>query len=222
MVVKACRVLTLPLGLLFILSGCGESTSPTSPTPTSPTASQTFTLSGTITGLGAAQLEGATVETLDGDQAGARAQTNAQGMYEITGLTGNVNVEAAESCHRPKRAGAAMTQNQVLDFQLDPLPVGRPQQVSPRNGTVFNHFPRTTTLVWSAVPCAVSYVAEWQLFFPVARRWNVEFPAIRNIETTSVTFNFVGAQPGRWRVWSIDRYGRESAKTGWWEFRYTV
>ena len=229
--VRRMLALTLVVALSFLfLAGCsgGSSNTPTTPTPAptptptpTPTpAPQTFTLSGTITGLGAVPLESATVEILDGDQAGTRAETNAQGVYQVTGLTGNMNGEAAESCHLSQRAGKSLTQNQVLDFRLDPLPVGRPRQLSPPDGTVFNHFPRTTTVSWSGVACAVSYVIEIQ-FFVSGGSW-VQHAPIRTTESTSDTFTFVGAQPGRWRVWSVDRYGREGAKTDWWEFRYTV
>jgi hypothetical protein len=35
------------------------------------------------------------------------------------------------------------------------------------------------------------------------------------------TFDFVGAQPGRWRVWALDKNGKPGQKSPWWTFHYT-
>lgn len=40
------------------------------------------------------------------------------------------------------------------------------------------------------------------------------------IDATAYEFNFVGAQPGRWRVWAIDAAGREGFKSRWRSFVY--
>ena len=43
-------------------------------------------------------------------------------------------------------------------------------------------------------------------------------------KTTSATeaeFDFLGAQPGRWRVWAVDASGIEGPKSGWGTFSYT-
>jgi hypothetical protein len=44
---------------------------------------------------------------------------------------------------------------------------------------------------------------------------------VANTSSTEYFFNWVGAQPGRWRVWAIDASGREGPRTGWWVFVYT-
>lgn len=107
----------------------------------------------------------------------------------------------------------------------DPLPM--PVQLGPPDGSVFEHpHPRTFTLEWTAVPGATLYHVDLEvcqnpscagtapeLVFP----WK---PPLYNLTETSVTRNFVGAQPGRWRVWATGE-GRSSPKTGWWEFRFT-
>ena len=101
-----------------------------------------------------------------------------------------------------------------------------PIQVSPKKGTVFNHYPRKTKLTWRPVRGARSYTVEIDCYqccqknkwcTDVGRTWKVE----SNLRTTSFTFDFVGAQPGRWRVWAVDAGGKEGYKSGWWEFRYT-
>jgi len=33
-------------------------------------------------------------------------------------------------------------------------------------------------------------------------------------------FSFVGAQPGRWRVWAVDKEGREGFKSPWRRYVY--
>lgn len=107
----------------------------------------------------------------------------------------------------------------------DTTPPPVPQQVSPANGTEFTHFPRTTTLVWNPVSDPsepVTYVVE------------VEFCSSSNpsqctprpsycpgaLSDITCTFNFVGGQPGRWRVKAVDAAGNESAFTDWWTFSY--
>jgi hypothetical protein len=52
----------------------------------------------------------------------------------------------------------------------------------------------------------------------VGRKW-VLSPALSG---TSWTFDFVGAQPGRWRVWAISSTGSPGPKSGWWTFTYTI
>ena len=109
----------------------------------------------------------------------------------------------------------------------DVAPPPVPQPLSPATGTLFTHFPRNTTLVWSAVsdPSA-----------PVTYRVHVQFcqgsatnptncadrptycPGV--VTSTTCTFNFVGAQPGRWRVAAVDAAGNESAFSNWSTFEF--
>ena len=101
-----------------------------------------------------------------------------------------------------------------------------PTQLSPADGSVFDHYPRTTTLKWTAVPGATSYTVEIDCYHCCqSGKWCTDvgktYNLVPDIKATSYTFDFVGAQPGRWRVWAVDAIGQESPKTGWWEFRYT-
>jgi hypothetical protein len=79
-----------------------------------------------------------------------------------------------------------------------------------RVNTVFDIFPRTTTLVWAAVPGAATYdiVIEFGnncTGFARCTLWS----AHSNAQTTALayTFGFVGAQPGRWHIISRDANG---------------
>ncbi len=50
----------------------------------------------------------------------------------------------------------------------------------------------------------------------VGRSWHVN----TGIKDSNFTFDFVGAQPGRWRVWAIDADGKKGPPSPWREFRY--
>jgi hypothetical protein len=38
------------------------------------------------------------------------------------------------------------------------------------------------------------------------------------LPNTTIEFMFRGAQPGRWRVWAIDKNGRPGSKSAWQRF----
>jgi peroxiredoxin len=99
-----------------------------------------------------------------------------------------------------------------------------PVQVSPPDGATFDVSPRTTKLVWGAVPGALNYAVEIDCLYCCSRtQWCSDIGALdvrRNIPQTEYTFDFVGAQPGRWRVWAIDATGQEGPKSPWWGFTH--
>jgi serine/threonine protein kinase len=104
---------------------------------------------------------------------------------------------------------------------------GVPAQLSPPDGSVFNNFPRTTTLTWQTVSGAATYAVEIDCFHCCqANKWCTDvgqtWQIVPNLTATSYTFNFVGAQPGRWRVWALNAAGQAGPKSGWWGFTYTV
>jgi hypothetical protein len=104
-----------------------------------------------------------------------------------------------------------------------------PNQLSPIDNQQFEIFPRVTRLEWTAVEGAASYSIEIDVCQgrpknrqcinpqPLTLPSN---PASTNLMTTSYEFNFVGAQPGRWRVWAVDKEGREGFKSEWRTFVY--
>lgn len=107
-----------------------------------------------------------------------------------------------------------------------------PVQLSPRPDAVFDHLPRTTRLEWEAVEGAASYTVE--VDFCDGRRRRDELtcvapqthvlrdgPPTKGLTQTFYEFNFIGAQPGRWRVWAVDAEGREGFKSEWRTFVYT-
>ena len=105
-------------------------------------------------------------------------------------------------------------------------PTNAPRQVSPKPNAVFDHYPRTTTLKWRPVKGAVSYAVEIDCFHCCeSGKWcsevNGNTTIVSNLQETQHVFDFVGAQPGRWRVWAIFKNGKTGVKSSWREFRYT-
>ncbi|MCU1234596.1 MAG: hypothetical protein JWP63_2563, partial [Candidatus Solibacter sp.] len=100
---------------------------------------------------------------------------------------------------------------------------GAPKLLSPAAGATFSHYPRETTLVWAETAGAVSYVVEWD--YKGSDAWASEQRGTPGVKLRSsvptVTFQFIGAQAGRWRVWAVDAKGFEGAKSDWREFDYT-
>ena len=103
--------------------------------------------------------------------------------------------------------------------------------LSPVNLSVFSIFPRTTTLTWSPVSGATSYQVEraycevWTMpDYPSTCSVWTTYP-IESVNGTSLTFDFVGAQPGRWRVRPVFAGGDNVVLGNWsnyWYFRYTI
>ena len=93
-----------------------------------------------------------------------------------------------------------------------------PVKVSPLNGTHFYNYPRTTTLTWKPVAGASGYTVETQYYYGV---WSSS--SSYTASTPSYTFDFVGAQPGRWRV-KAEGTGiyRDSDFSTWRYFTYHV
>lgn len=100
-----------------------------------------------------------------------------------------------------------------------------PALISPADGTIFKTgFPRTTTFTWSAVPGAKKYVVELMACSNSKPNecfvWPVDKPK-HIVTSTSYSYGFVGAQPGKWRVTAVDSKGMEGTPSGWWTFKYT-
>lgn len=111
---------------------------------------------------------------------------------------------------------------------------GVPVQQSPEDGAVFSRYPRNTTLRWTPVAGARAYMVEIQPNVkhvviaarqpPVTtREW---YPGRGGLHAFVVTtpglrFDFVGAQPGRWRVRALDEAGHAGYASPWRTFEYT-
>lgn len=101
-------------------------------------------------------------------------------------------------------------------------PPATPALLAPANRTVFDHYPRTTTLVWTSVPGAVAYQVEVEFCQPPECVDGETAPLVYDgASIPTYTFEFVGRQPGRWRISAIGANGLRSPKTGWWIFYYS-
>ena len=96
-----------------------------------------------------------------------------------------------------------------------------PVLISPRSGAALSNLPRRTILRWRRVTGAIRYRVEVQYYVPSRNRWINHRSGTVSAPVTVYTFSFIGARPGRWRVWAISRSGAAGRKSGWRTFRYT-
>jgi hypothetical protein len=97
-----------------------------------------------------------------------------------------------------------------------------PQPISPADGAQLTGYPRTTTLTWQPVTGATGYLVEvlYAWSGPQEQGWGSAYR--REVSGTTVTFDFVGDQPGRWRITALDTTGANarSLPSGWRGFIY--
>jgi hypothetical protein len=126
---------------------------------------------------------------------------------------------------RPDSANQAISEEEKRPGINLPAPI----QVSPEDNQIFDIFPRDTKLEWAPVDGAVSYSVEIDVCQP-ARKGLQPCPRPQTLRllqnppsqlvNTTYEFRFVGAQPGRWRVWAVDKEGRDGFKSPWRTFVY--
>jgi hypothetical protein len=104
-------------------------------------------------------------------------------------------------------------------YRTAPSTLPAPVQTSPANGQVFTTFPRTTTLRWQPVSGAARYNVLIQCDICGATPWETWQDV--TVTGTSHTFDWVGAQSGRWRVTAIAPDGTRGTPSGFRTFRYT-
>jgi len=126
-----------------------------------------------------------------------------------------------------KRTAAAADKSISENEKVKGVNLPAPDQLSPENDSVFDFYPRQTVLKWSPVAGAVSYGVEVDYcegrekvcVNPQPLRL-LNNPSASGITSETYEFRFVGAQPGRWRVWAVDKEGREGFKSPWRTFVY--
>ena len=122
---------------------------------------------------------------------------------------------------RPEAANPPLSEAEKFPF----VNLVAPIQLSPADRTELDYYPRDTKLEWQPVDGAVSYAVE--IDYCSGRETHIHdcvnpqpLAKVTDILTTSHEFKFVGAQPGRWRVWAIDKKGEEGFKSPWRTFFY--
>lgn len=127
---------------------------------------------------------------------------------------------------KPEAVNRPMTEAEKTPLVNLPAPA----QLSPADRIELNYYPRHTRLEWQSVEGADSYRVEVDVCDGRDRNLREcvdpkPFATGRDlgpvkIVGTSYEFEFVGRQPGRWRVWSIDKNGEEGFKSAWRVFFY--
>jgi len=97
-----------------------------------------------------------------------------------------------------------------------------PKPVSPPDRAIFDNYSRRLTCKWEASPGAASYLMEWDYMYRDA--WHTESEGVPGaayeVTATETTFDFVGSQAGRWRVWPVNINGQRGNPSEWRTFRY--
>ena len=160
------------------------------------------------------------IESLESDLTEAESQIN----------TLEADLAAAESNLKVTKNDLTTTRNSLAEAQAELAIPDVPVLVSPISLDVFGNYPRTTSLEWSPSHGSkpITYVIEveytWVGVFSEFGRWlEGDYGLAWTGQTTGTesTFDFVGAQPGRWRVKATNSYG-ESNWSEWRYFRYTL
>lgn len=105
-----------------------------------------------------------------------------------------------------------------------------PRLLSPADAAVMNYYPRHLTMEWESVPSADTYTVEIQ--FQGGSTWNDLTEFLSNngyvgyvepvkLTDTKYSLNWVGINPGRWRVWAVDAKEKAGRKSEWRQFRFT-
>ena len=107
-----------------------------------------------------------------------------------------------------------------------------PVQLSPQDNQVFDLFPRNTRLEWSPEAGAISYAIEvescWNRSAEEKKRLPDDGECINpssfeekyGLHDMHYEFIFMGAQPGRWRVWAFDQNHKPGIKSPWRTFTH--
>jgi hypothetical protein len=98
-----------------------------------------------------------------------------------------------------------------------------PTLTNPANNEIFGHYPRELTLSWKMVPAAAGYKLEIA-YCDSSRTVCTSYPPVTILDPlmSDYSFEFVGAQPGKWRVTTLGggTY-RDSTASGWRWFTFT-
>jgi hypothetical protein len=98
-----------------------------------------------------------------------------------------------------------------------------PTLTNPANNQIFGHYPRTLTLSWKMAPAAAGYKLEYAFCQP-DRTTCTNYPLVTITDPlkSDYTFEFIGAQPGKWRVTTLGgSLYRDSAVSAWRWFSFT-
>ena len=123
----------------------------------------------------------------------------------------------------PAQPGQPITYTRIDPAARQDLTLSGPILIAPADQADFNVYPRTTRCSWKPLEGAAAYLLQWDYYSNGA--WNSEAKKMGDFGTmttaTELTFDFVGAQPGRWRVWPFNAKGERGVPSEWRVFRYS-
>jgi hypothetical protein len=152
---------------------------------------------------------------------------NGLGKNNAMTVPSGTQVELSSALHRkPEFTNRPMTEAEKQPLVNLPEPV----LLSPADRVEFRIYPRHTKLEWQPVEGAAYYLVEIDVCDGRDRELREcvnpgPFSTNKNlgpvkVEGTTYEFDFVGAQPGRWRIWAVDSKGQEGFKSSWRLFFY--
>jgi hypothetical protein len=98
-----------------------------------------------------------------------------------------------------------------------------PRLISPEDGAIFSTFPRQITVRWQPSADAASYIVEWDYSYNGV--WHIDDKKMPDfglpVRGTEYSFDFVGAQPGRRRIFPVNAKGERGLPSEWRTFRFT-
>lgn len=139
-------------------------------------------------------------------------------------------------------AQRSINAKQYIDFVDETLPrlvpfgsLPRVELLEPRNGAIYDHYPRRTAVSWRPVARAVRYLVEVQQEALRPERagdgsvrlehagWAPHNDGLHSaaVTGTGAVFYFIGAQQGRVRVRALAENGDSGPPSSWREFRFT-
>lgn len=96
-----------------------------------------------------------------------------------------------------------------------------PALVNPPDAVTLTAFPRLIAFEWRPLPDAVRYIVELELQEPTSGEWFPHpYDAKSSTGDTTLSIEFIGDQPGRWRVTAVSNTGERSLPSAWREFIY--
>jgi len=147
---------------------------------------------------------------------------NGLGKSNAISVPSGSQIELSSALHRkPEFANRPMSEAEKQPLINLPAPV----LLSPADRVEFRVYPRHTKLEWQPVEGAAYYLVEIDVCDGRDRELREcvnpgPFSVTRNLGPVKVVgttyeFDFVGAQPGRWRIWAVDGKGQEGFRSPW-------
>lgn len=96
-----------------------------------------------------------------------------------------------------------------------------PRQLEPADGARLSGNPRRIVFKWEPVKYAFGYGIQVDYFSSGKWTSDAGTPIFRQgVKEPTFTFDFVGSQPGAWRVWAMDRDLRPGTASDWMVFSF--